>query len=192
MACKSNHWANDFTGIGFQVIVNFGFLIVFVLTYGQTIKREETSRQIADLVDTVMSDLTMADYVQLTGGETPAKMEAGITHLQSIINTRVKANHDEFQKNNNEVWKKSLILYGGISAGIIGIMLVLRLGFGYCLNIKYGFLKAIVATIFIALTEILLVNVNLAFIPYSRTTIKKAVGQAITTYADDKLAALAV
>jgi len=191
MPCKSNHWANDLTVVGFQVIVNFAFLIVFVFTYGQMIGRKEVTNQVNLVVDNVMAGLSPADYSALTGGETTAKMEAGITYLQSVINTGSQAAVVAQKANNKKVWKDSFLLYGGIVGGIIIVMLILKFAFGYCLGIKYAFFKAVIATVFIALTEVLLVNVDLRFIPFSRPGIKKAIGQTMNSYAGTKLAALA-
>lgn len=183
MMCKPNHWASDATVIGFQVLVNFAFLIVFVFTYGKYIGKKEMTHQINGIVDDVLTSVSAEDFATLTGGANSSQINTAITRLQKSINNKSTEAVDAMKKNNKDVWKKSFLLYCMIGGAVIAIMLVLRFGFGYCLGVKYAVIKAIVATVFIALTEVAIVNVNLMFIPFSQSAVKKIVGDTMSSFA---------
>lgn len=178
----NNHWVSDATEVGLQVIINFAFLIVFLFTYGRYIGKKQATTQIQNIVDIIMSDLTSEDIQTLSGDSTPSDISTAISKLQNTINTQAKAANDAMNANNKQVWWDSWKLYGMLCGGIVLVMLILKFGFKFNLNVKSAAIKAVVATIFIALTEVAIVNVQNIYIPYSRSSIKKIVGQTMQSY----------
>ena len=182
MKDANNHWFSDETEVGLQVIINFAFLIVFLFTYGRYIGKKQATTQIQNIVDSIMSDLTPEDIQTLSGDSSPSDISTAISKLQNTINAQAKAANDAMNANNKQVWWDSWKLYGMICGGIVLVMLILKFGFKFNLNVKSAAIKAVVATIFIALTEVAIVNVQNIYIPYSRSSIKKIVGQTMQSY----------
>lgn len=180
--CKQNIFASDSAVIGFQVIVNYLVLILFLFLYGPVMARFSIRNEIDITVDDVVQGMTKEEVTDLLGGKSKdsalQRITANLDKFKKSSQEKYKAKEDAMKANNRKLWGTAFKEYAIISAVVVAVMVTIRL-FGFCLNIKNALMMAVLTTFFVFLTELVVINLTKLFMPVGTDEIKGAVGGAM-------------
>lgn len=188
--CKNNTYVKNTFDIIFQVTLIAIFLTVFFFTYVSNVEKEEFQKQLDLIVDDLLSDQDIRSIIPqnlsqtqkdnlaivISGSLEAAKTKSTINE-QNAINDVIKNN----SKVKSSTYKK--ILYVLI---IIVILCIIVLLLGYCLPLMYQIKEAIIVVFFVALTELVFLEIVAKnYISANPNKIKAEVAQAIKEWLKD-------
>ena len=188
--CKNNPYVKNTFDIIFQVTLIAIFLTVFFFTYVSNVEKEEFQKQLDLIVDDLLSDQDIRSIIPqnlsqtqkdnlaivISGSLEAAKTKSTINE-QNAINDVINNN----SKVKSATYKK--IFYVLI---IIIILCIIVLLLGYCLPLIYQIKEATIVVFFVALTELMFLEIIAKnYISANPNKIKAEVAQAIKEWLKD-------
>jgi hypothetical protein len=188
--CKNNPYVKNTFDIIFQVTLIAIFLTVFFFTYVSNVEKEEFKKQLDLIVDDLLSDQDIRSIIPqnlsqtqkdnlaivISGSLEAAKTKSTINQ-QNAINDVINNN----SKVKSSTYKK--IFYVLI---IIIILCIIVLLLGYCLPVMYQIKEATIVVFFVALTELMFLEIIAKnYISANPNKIKAEVAQAIKEWLKD-------
>jgi len=188
--CKNNPYVKNTFDIIFQVTLIAIFLTVFFFTYVSNVEKEEFKKQLDLIVDDLLSDQDIRSIIPqnlsqtqkdnlaivISGSLEAAKTKSTINE-QNAINDVINNN----SKVKSATYKK--IFYVLI---IIIILCIIVLLLGYCLPLIYQIKEATIVVFFVALTELMFLEIIAKnYISANPNKIKAEVAQAIKEWLKD-------
>jgi len=188
--CKNNPYVKNTFDIIFQVTLIAIFLTVFFFTYVSNVEKEEFQKQLDLIVDDLLSDQDIRNIIPqnlsqtqkdnlaivISGSLEAAKTKSTINQ-QNAINDVINNN----SKVKSSTYKK--IFYVLI---IIIILCIIVLLLGYCLPLIYQIKEATIVVFFVALTELMFLEIIAKnYISANPNKIKAEVAQAIKEWLKD-------
>jgi hypothetical protein len=188
--CKNNPYVKNTFDIIFQVTLIAIFLTVFFFTYVSNVEKEEFQKQLDLIVDDLLSDQDIRNIIPqnlsqtqkdnlaivISGSLEAAKTKSTINE-QNAINDVINNN----SKVKSATYKK--IFYVLI---IIIILCIIVLLLGYCLPLIYQIKEATIVVFFVALTELMFLEIIAKnYISANPNKIKAEVAQAIKEWLKD-------
>lgn len=188
--CKNNPYVKNTFDIIFQVTLIAIFLTVFFFTYVSNVEKEEFKKQLDLIVDDLLSDQDIRSIIPqnlsqtqkdnlaivISGSLEAAKTKSTINQ-QNAINDVINNN----SKVKSSTYKK--IFYVLI---IIIILCIIVLLLGYCLPVIYQIKEATIVVFFVALTELMFLEIIAKnYISANPNKIKAEVAQAIKEWLKD-------
>ena len=188
--CKNNPYVKNTFDIIFQVTLIAIFLTVFFFTYVSNVEKEEFKKQLDLIVDDLLSDQDIRNIIPqnlsqtqkdnlaivISGSLEAAKTKSTINQ-QNAINDVINNN----SKVKSSTYKK--IFYVLI---IIIILCIIVLLLGYCLPVMYQIKEATIVVFFVALTELMFLEIIAKnYISANPNKIKAEVAQAIKEWLKD-------
>lgn len=187
--CKvNNHWVNDGIAIAIQVSLVFSFLTIFFFVYVTKIEKEEFQKQMNLIVDNIMDDV-VNDLLNLVNSNSPLSKEDTNILVNGIIDVmeekitfEAKDSIQDITKINSNVKSKAFSSLATVLLGVV-IITVIFLILGFCLPIKQNIKEALIAVIFVGLTEFsFLTFIASKYISASPNKVKRNLGEAIQNW----------
>jgi hypothetical protein len=190
MVCKDNKYVKNVFDIIFQVTIIAIFLTVFFFTYVSGVEKEEFESQLNLIVNNVLTEddikalipqnLSSNQKEQLaiviSGAIESAKTKTALSQTKSI-----KAVIDNNNNVKSATYKK--IYYVLI---VIVILCLITLAMGYCLPIFTQFKEAVIIVFFVALTELVFLQVIAKnYISADPNKVKSAIADGIKKWVAD-------
>jgi len=188
--CKNNPYVKNTFDIIFQVTLIAIFLTVFFFTYVSNVEKEEFQKQLDLIVDDLLSDQDIRNIIPQNLSQTQ-KDNLAIVISGSLEAAKTKSTINEQNAindviNNNS--KVKLATYKKIFYVLIIIIIlcIIVLLLGYCLPLIYQIKEATIVVFFVALTELMFLEIIAKnYISANPNKIKAEVAQAIKEWLKD-------
>ena len=189
ISCKiNNHWVNDGIAIAIQVSLVFSFLTIFFFVYVTKIEKEEFKKQMNLVVDNIMDDVVngmpnlLNSNSPLSKENTNILVNGIIDVMEEKITIEAKDSIQDIAKINSDVKSKAFSSLTTVLLGVV-IIAVIFLILGFCIPIKQNIKEALIAVIFVGLTEFsFLTFIASKYISASPNKVKRNLGEAIQNW----------
>lgn len=189
ISCKiNNHWVNDGIAIAIQVSLVFSFLTIFFFVYVTKIEKEEFKKQMNLVVDNIMDDVVngmpnlLNSNSPLSKENTNILVNGIIDVMEEKITIEAKDSIQDIAKINSDVKSKAFSSLTTVLLGVV-IIAVIFLILGFCIPIKQNIKEALIAVVFVGLTEFsFLTFIASKYISASPNKVKRNLGEAIQNW----------
>lgn len=189
ISCKiNNHWVNDGIAIAIQVSLVFSFLTIFFFVYVTKIEKEEFKKQMNLVVDNIMDDVVNGMQNLLNSNSPLSKENTNILVngiidvMEEKITIEAKDSIQDIAKINSDVKSKAFSSLTTVLLGVV-IIAVIFLILGFCIPIKQNIKEALIAVVFVGLTEFsFLTFIASKYISASPNKVKRNLGEAIQNW----------
>lgn len=156
--CRYNNISNFSYKVIFQVIIIFIFLTIFFFTYVTNVEKNSFKYQINLLVDDIIEDINIDSYDIKNKDYLYIVLNSYLELEKQKINNSSKNIDDNIEKQNESIFKKSLI-YLTIAVSILLIITVVLLSIDSCIiYFKSHAFYAVIGLLIVATTEYLFLN----------------------------------
>lgn len=187
--CKSNIWVIDGFSLAFQVVFIFAFLTIFFFVYVVNVEKNQFEDQMNYVVDNIMTKDIEKEIIDPVNNIPETQLVALISGI--IDGTEFQENQDAISgvksvNTQNALVRTTAFKTLAIVVGILILISISMLIFGYCLPVRHQTIEALWVVLFVAITEFVFLNLIASrYKSADPNKVKKAIGLAVTKWIKD-------
>jgi hypothetical protein len=187
--CKSNIWVIDGFSLVFQVVFIFAFLTIFFFVYVVNVEKNQFEDQMNYVVDNIMTKDIEKEIIDPVNNIPETQLVALISGI--IDGTEFQENQDAISgvksvNTQNALVRTTAFKTLAIVVGILILISISMLIFGYCLPVRNQTIEALWVVLFVAITEFVFLNLIASrYKSADPNKVKKAIGLAVTKWIKD-------